>query len=223
MKKIMLLAVATIMATMNASAQYEPGKWSIDVNTGLGASWLTNAEKYNLQGTSLDKQVAPNFKIGLGATYQIIERLGLSAGFYYSMQGQSWETLKLNDTKYENNTLELSYLQIPVMAHLYIVKGLSLNAGVQCGFLFNADLLCHIESKENGRDRTDDVRLDYMDDLEKFDLTIPLGISYEFNQHFVLGAQYNMGLTAVNKKGHVFGKEAKNGVFLLTFGYKHGL
>lgn len=232
MKKIMMLAVAAVMATMSASAQYEPGKWSVDVQLGLGASWLNNAEKLvlqnvlvNSQSAIVDKQVAPSAFLGIGATYQVNKVLGLSAGVNYAIQGQGYENLKVPDmySKYSNNTLELTYVQIPILAHIYFYKGWSINAGLQPSFLVNADLTSFIE-RDYTRKQTSNVRVDYMDDLQKFDLTIPLGISYEFKKHFVLGAQYNLGLLPVNKKGKVYeDHETKNGAFYLTFGYKVGI
>jgi len=232
MKKIMLLAVAALMATLSASAQHEPGKWSFDINIGLGASWLNNAEKavlqyvgMNSQNVILDKQSAPSAFLGLGVTYQANKIVGLSAGVNYAVQGQGYENLKVPDmyAKYSNNALELTYVQIPLMAHLYFYKGWSFNTGVQPGFLVNADMTSRVE-RDLTRKQTDDIRVDYMDDLKKFDLTIPLGISYEFKGHFVLGAQYNLGLLPVNKKGNVYeDHETKNGAFYLTLGWKIGL
>ena len=217
-----MLAVAAIMATMSASAQFEPGKWSIDINIGLGASWLNKSEEMILNGYELDKQVAPSALIGLGASYQVNQLLGLSAGVNWAVQGQGWDDLRLGDVKYNNNSLELTYVQIPVMAHVYFYKGWSVNAGIQPSFLVNADQTCNIKNTSGERTVKTDTRIDYMDDMKKFDLSIPLGISYEFKGHFVLGAQYNLGLSTVNKKT-LSNKDMKNGAILLTLGWRTSL
>lgn len=223
MKKILMLAVAAVMATMSASAQYEPGKWSVDIKVGLGASWINNTEKLNLNGFELDKQVQPSVMFQAGTSYQLNKFLSLSAGLNFMMQGQAWKNLEVSNTKYQSNALELTYIQIPVMAHVYVFKGLSIDAGIQPGFLVNADMTCYIESKTAaGRKMTNYQRVDYMDDLKKFDLNVPLGISYEFNNHLVLGAQYNLGLSKVNKD-EFSNKSMKNGAVLITLGYKIGL
>ena len=222
MKKV-ILVIAAIMATMTASAQHEPGKWSIDLNLNLGGSWLSNSQEYVLNGTSLDKQAAPAVGLGVGATYQVNDFLGLSAGVNYAMMGQAWENLKVGKVKYDNNSLELTYVQIPVMAHVYFYKGWAVNAGIQPGFLVNADLTCHIEDKSGSHKVTDDRRIDAMDEMKKFDFTIPLGVSYEFKNHLVLGLQYNLGLTAVNEKNQLSSKDMKNGAILFNIAYKIGL
>ena len=54
------------------------------------------------------------------------------------------------------------------------------------------------------------------DGLKKFDFSIPLGLSYEISD-FVIDARYNLGLTNINDND--LGK-AKNGVIMLTVGYK---
>lgn len=52
------------------------------------------------------------------------------------------------------------------------------------------------------------------DGMKKLDLSIPIGLSYEFS-NIVLDARYNLGLTKIVE--HV---KAKNSVFMLTLGYK---
>ena len=47
-------------------------------------------------------------------------------------------------------------------------------------------------------------------------LSIPLGLSYEFDD-FVIDARYNLGLTNVSDSE---GTKIKNGVIMLTVGYK---
>jgi hypothetical protein len=54
--------------------------------------------------------------------------------------------------------------------------------------------------------------------INKFDLSIPVGISYEY-KNFVLDARYNWGLTKIMDAGDAF----YNRVFQLTLGYKLNL
>ena len=219
-----MLAVAAIMTTLSASAQFEPEEWSLDLNVGLGASWMNNADKRVFDETTVNKQLMPSALINVGASYQVSKKLGLSASLSYCIQGQAWKKFTIDGVEYSNNTLELTYLQVPVMAHYYIYKGLAINAGVQVGFMMNADDTHHGESTTSkGRKQTDDIRVDYKKDLKTVDLTIPLGISYETSDHFVWALQYNLGLTDVDKKTVPFGKGLKNQAIYLTFGYKIGL
>ena len=62
---------------------------------------------------------------------------------------------------------------------------------------------------------------DMKDMNETFDLSIPLGISYEISD-FVIDARYNLGVTNVLKenKGWTWDGKARNSVIMLTLGYK---
>jgi hypothetical protein len=64
---------------------------------------------------------------------------------------------------------------------------------------------------------------DFKDTLEKFDLSIPMGISYEFKVPIVIDLRYNLGLTKVNKESVSGVKDYKNNVVSLTVGYKFAL
>ena len=55
--------------------------------------------------------------------------------------------------------------------------------------------------------------------FNKFDLSIPIGISFEFSR-VVIDARYLLGLTKVNKEGD---KTCHNSVILITTGYKFKL
>ena len=55
------------------------------------------------------------------------------------------------------------------------------------------------------------------DGMKKFDLSIPLGLSYEFSD-FVIDARYNLGLTKIAED-----MDGKNSVIMLTVGYKISL
>jgi opacity protein-like surface antigen len=81
----------------------------------------------------------------------------------------------------------------------------------------------HTESSFEGRDLTTKTTLDIEKDCNKIDLSIPVGISYEFRSHFVIDARYNIGLTKVNKESVSGVKDYKNNVVSLTVGYKFAL
>jgi len=60
----------------------------------------------------------------------------------------------------------------------------------------------------------------YLDDCNTIDLSIPFGLSYEFDGHVVLDARYMLGLTNVNKDELIADRKMKNSIFMLTVGYK---
>ena len=140
-------------------------------------------------------------KVGLvaGAEFGInfSEQFGVTAGLLYSMQGSG-----IKDSDHNWNT---DYLNIPILANYYIIPGLAVKAGIQPGILTRAKYGDH----------------DYKDYLESLDISIPMGLSYEFSD-FVIDARYDLGLTDILKseKGMHWDAKAKNSVIMLTIGYK---
>ena len=107
--------------------------------------------------------------------------------------------------------IKTEYINIPILANYYVAPGLAIKAGVQPGFLMS----CKMDDGEGD--------VDAKDFAEKFDLSIPVGVSYEISD-FVIDARYNFGLTNVWKDDYkkLLG-DAKNSVISLTVGYKFGL
>ena len=128
---------------------------------------------------------------GLELEYHASPLVGLSGALLYSNQGY-----KVSED-HVNVTWSPSYLNIPILANFYVANGLALKAGIQPGFMVGKD--------------------DAGDFAETFDFSVPVGISYEY-QNFCLDARYNIGCTKVFKEG-----DGNNSVFQLTLGYKFKL
>ena len=140
--------------------------------------------------------------------YQFGNVFALSAGALYSMQGAR---ISNDNTKYNIN---LDYLNVPIIAAFYPVPGFGIKAGAQFGFLMNA---------KQGDEKIKDL-------CNKHDFSIPLGLSYEFDD-CALDLRYIIGLSDVFKDdAHgVFAGESyrskadgksRNAVIMLTIGYK---
>ena len=147
------------------------------------------------RGSDVSDDLKMKFGLVAGAEfgYQVSEPFALTAGLLYSMQGAK------NDKSSDFNQ-KLDYLNIPILANYYVAPGFAIKAGVQPGFLMSAKMDGH----------------DIKDNFKTFDLSIPLGLSYEFSD-FVVDARYNLGLTKLDKDGE---DKAYNNVFMLTLGYK---
>ncbi len=139
---------------------------------------------------------------GVEAEYQATDIFSVSAGLIYSMQG--------NKAKAEGvtQTTKLDYINIPILANVYVTKGLAVKLGVQPAFNVSdkqklSGGKASVESEDVG--------------AESFDFSIPVGLSYEFN-NVVIDARYNFGVTNIADGG-----DAKNSVFQFTLGYKFAL
>jgi len=199
MKKILMIA-AMMVATVAAKAQFEPGTFTLQPKVGVTLATISSDDS--------------KFKFGMAAgiegQYQLNNWFGLSAAVMYSQQGAK---AKNYDMK-----LNMEYINIPVMAKFYVTKGLSLNVGVQPGFMTKA--------KAKGEGRNVDVK----SNCNKVDFSIPMSVAYEFENGLTFEARYTTGLTNVGKdafdSSHSSWDKAyqnKNEVFMLTVGYKFSL
>ena len=247
MKKIIVFVIL-LVASLGASAQYEVGKFSIQPKLGFGLSFISNTEtvSVNLNNNSydLDKRLNGGSHLGIEFEYQALKWLGIAAGLNYTHQGTAWENhkIKVSGVKYESfdNKIELGYINLPIVANFYVAKGLALKTGLQAGFLTDAHLKSSERTSLTSHDNTTDIDTKMTDlteassnirkDCNKFDLAIPVGISYEFKHHFIIDARYNFGLLKVNQDKSVFWGYAKNtkgdcrnNSFQMSFGWKFKL
>lgn len=101
-----------------------------------------------------------------------------------SMQGAGWE-----DDWGEGLTdglTRLWYLNIPLTARYPFGNGFYGEAGIQPGFLLSA------------KDKYDGGSYDYKEYLRTFDLSIPLGLGYKFENNFGLNLRVIPGVTNIN-------------------------
>ncbi len=230
MKKLLLIVTAMVI-TINAHAQFEAGTLSIQPKIGGTGSLLTNTPNINSNETGLKKQLDASPTggsfTGVELEYMMTDKLGLAAGVNFSQQGTGWKDTEytLNNVNYkvEDTKLQLSYINVPVIANYYVVKGLALKTGVQFGFMTSANLKTSVSVSGNNMNQTLSTDEKVKEGLNKFDIAIPVGISYEFKVPFVIEMRYNIGLLKVNKeKGEGF-EDSRNGSLSLTLGYKFKL
>ena len=203
MKKLMMIA-ALLVATVSANAQFEAGTFSLQPKIGGVISKVSNMPNINIPtgaGVSLDadRSFYAGALIGVEAEYQLADMFSLAAGLNFAMQGCQWEDseLKISGVSYKlkNNKIQLNYLNLPIVANVYLFKGFAVKTGVQLGFLLSAK--------------------------QKFDVAIPIGVSYQVPTVPVyIDARYNLGLTKIFKDTD---ESVKNQVFQLTVGYKFAL
>ena len=234
MKKFFMMA-ALMLATVSANAQFEPGTFSIQPKIGANISWLSNTPNMSLgesgqKNIELDKSPIAGALIGAEAEYQIANVFSLAAGLNFSMQGSGWSDFdeKISDVKIEikDNKMNLSYINVPVVANVYLFKGFAIKAGVQVGFLVRANYEVTATYRDDKASQNLSTKFDQSikDECKKVDLSIPIGVSYQVPTiPIVIDARYNLGLTKVNKESEEGYKDLKNNVIQLTVGYKFAL
>lgn len=216
-----MIAAAMMLAAVSAKAQFEPGTFSIQPKVGLGVATITNMDDiYFGNNEKINNQVTASVLAGADLEYQATKLFSLAAGLNFSSQGTAWESFKMDGVKTEDPRIELTYINLPITANIYVAKGLALKAGVQFGFLTDAEAKFTTKGKIDKYDTEVNTSIDIKDDLKSMDISIPIGISYETKSHFVIDARYNLGLTKLNKTSFEGIKDNKNSMFMLTLGYK---
>ncbi|MBQ3699484.1 MAG: PorT family protein [Prevotella sp.] len=234
MKKIMMVVVASLMATLSANAQFEKGTWSLQPYYGGVVSSVTNAGSFDIDdGVELKKKMTVGFIIGGEAEYQFADKFSIAAGLNYTSQGCGWKDFDYWEgpvkVEVKDQSDILGYIKIPIVANYYIFKGFAVKTGVQLGFLVTSKFYAHGKSKMDilgdGVNRELDLyaTIDMKDQYKKFDFSIPIGVSYQFKVPITIDARYQIGLTKLNKESVAGVKDSKNSVFTLTVGYKFAL
>ena len=224
MKKVFLIA-AMIVATLSANAQAEPGTLTIQPHVGGSAGMFTNSDGQVIDKTAVDieKDANGGGVIGVELEYQVAKRLGIAAGVNYMQAGTAWKDVDKNGYKYKDMKLETGCVSVPVVANFYLCKGLALKSGVQFNFLTNAKLKATSEKTDGNFTSKVEYDRKVMDSFNKFDVAIPVGLSYEFKVPIVIDFRYNIGLTKINKDDIFKDRNCKSHTCTITVGYKFKL
>lgn len=192
MKKIMFVAVMAL-ASMTSYAQHAVGSLTLQPKVALNIANITD-------GDGSDPRIG--LAAGAELEYQVSDMFSIAGGLLYSMQGAT------DDQDGADATLKMDYINVPIMANLYVAPNFALKVGVQPGF--------NVTHKIKGESHGVSAESDF-DGAKSFDFSIPLGLSYEFS-NVVIDARYNLGLTKIVDFG-----DSKNSVFQISVGYRFDL
>lgn len=185
------------MLSLNVFAQHEVGSLTLQPRVGLNIANFTNSD-------------GANPRLGLAAggefEYQIARMFSVSGGMLYSMQGATDKESGVSVA------VKTDYINIPVLANIYVFQGLAIKFGLQPGF----NISSKYKISGSGMSLSGSLS-DLGDDVKSFDFAIPVGLSYEFN-NVVIDGRYNIGVTRI-----MDGDSSKNSVFQITVGYKFEL
>ena len=192
MKKFLASALMLLAASTTTFAQNAVGSFSLQPKAGISIADMTD-----IQGTTS----RIGFVGGLEGEYQASDIFSLSLGVNYSQEG-----FKMKNS---DNKIKLDYINVPILANVYLTKGLAFKVGVETGF--NVGNSVTVDGNT-----TSSSKKDY-DGIKSVALSIPVGLSYEIS-NVVLDARYNWGVTKAFD-----GLDSKNSVFQVTIGYKFQL
>ena len=154
------------------------------------------------------------FHLGAVAEISIADKFSFQPELLFSTQGAKAEGGDV-DYSYEQKT-KLNYLIIPLMAKFYLVKGLSVEAGPQVGFLMSAKAEGEETDSFGGVTETFEYDEDIKDDIKGTDIGINVGAGYKLDSGLFFNARYNIGLSNISEYDN---GDIKNGVFQFSIGY----
>ena len=201
MKKI-ILTVAAVFAFGFANAQ----ETKFGVKGGLNVA--------NLSGDIEDNSSKVGFHVGGFVEIKVSDKFSVQPELLFSTQGTKLEESGTNYS-YESN-LNLSYLNIPVMAKSYVAEGFSLEAGPLIGFLTKAKGEFAVTEAGGTVSGDEDVK----DEFESIDFGFNFGAGYDFTENLSAGLRYNLGLSNIAKTDSGDDFKLSNNVFSVSLGYK---
>ncbi|MBR5699230.1 MAG: PorT family protein [Prevotella sp.] len=221
-----------LAVTFSAQAQPRTGSFSVIPRIGVNFANITNNEvvvDMQQQDQTLKSRVKPGLLAGVDVEYQATDQLFASIGLQYSMQGSRYPDFERKDGElvegFSDWHTSLGYLNVPLLVGCRVTDGFSVKAGVQLGVLLNAkDQMSTTEIiplEDGGREQGKAVEqtTDLYDSCKKLDISIPLAVSYEF-ENVILDARYNIGLSRIYDLDFL---KSRNSVLQFTVGYRFQL
>lgn len=138
--------------------------------------------------------------LGLLAEIPLSNRFSIQPEVLYSTQGTSADVIMLGSGP-KNVEFKLDYIQLPILAKIYLTESISIEAGPSFNFLVNEEI---------GGEKTN-----YGSD---FEFSGAIGASYKFRGGFFAGARYITGFSDALKKEN-YTDTYKNSAFQLGIGF----
>ncbi|WP_027125177.1 porin family protein [Gelidibacter mesophilus] len=195
------LILATTVALLSATTIYAQ---SDDTGPQFGVKGGVNLS--NVTGDDVnDSELLTSFHLGVFMELPISERFSFQPEVLYS--GQGFAGLD-NEVEYQ-----LDYIQVPLLAKVYLVKGLYAEAGPQFGFKVKEEIDYKLGA-DGGEIEIDDSY------IKNFNTDLALGAGYKFDNGLSVSARYNLGLTKIFKDDTLLENiDAKNSVWQFGVGY----
>jgi hypothetical protein len=208
MKKLLLCA-------MLVSSAYT-GLYAQDLSYGIKGGFNISNFLTNDDSNKDDYDSTGGFNAGIFVEIPLTENFSIQPELSYSAQGTQFIEYITEDmgTDFRKYKLSFNYLNIPILAKYYVIEGLSLQAGPQLGVFLSAKEKVETDFGDG------QIGVDRSALAESADFSFNFGLGYEFGDHFLIDARYNMGLTNVLESNDEVEEELRNTVFQFSVGYK---
>lgn len=211
MKKLVLCAAVAVFSFAKSHAQLDTSYESTETpEVQLGVKGGVNFA--TVTGDDYDSPDSrTTFNLGLLAEIPFSQRFSIQPEVYYSGQGFNIDSGNTANPFENDGKLEykLDYIQVPVLAKVYLIEGLSVQAGPQIGFKVNEN----VDFNPSDDNNNNDVEIDKAKDI---DFSVAAGLEYKFNNGFFIQGRYNYGVTELIKD-----QDVHNSVFQAGIGFMY--
>ena len=167
---------------------------------------------------AVTREMRPGFYAGLYATLPISPGFAIEPGISYSEKGTVLRgTLPFPALDFLNaqvtGTARLAYVDVPVLAKVFVTPGFYLYAGPQASFLVSGKARVEASALGFTAYRQD---FDISNQLRKVDFAAVAGLGYQFENGLGLSAGYDYGLTSLDTNNRF---DAQNRVIKVGLNY----
>ena len=209
MRKLVLSAAVAVLGIVGMNAQnLNTEALQLGVRAGLNMSTLNGD-----MPAGVDTKSLTGFHVGLFTEIPVAPRFSIQPEVIYSEQGTTLES-SISGINAEAD-IKTQYVNVPILAKVYVAEGFNIQAGPQIGFLTGAEL------QASG---IDDI--DIKDDMKGTDFGLLLGAGYKLPMGLTIDARYNLGLSnTLDDNSEAFedlgtDQNWRNGVFQVGLGYQ---
>lgn len=195
MRTVKFLLAGIVLSAVSVTATAQKSGSSIGIKGGLNYTTVTKGDFEE------GPDARTSFHVGLVGEIPLIPKIiSIQPEAVYSRQGFEYENLLGDRMQYK-----LDYVNFPVLAKLYLFKGLSIEAGPQFGFKVSEKV------DYKGENNAPPQESNY----NSFDTALAGGVTFNFPGGVFLTGRYTQSLNEVIKDS-----DAKNKVFQAGIGFK---
>ncbi|GEP51136.1 hypothetical protein FNO01nite_18080 [Flavobacterium noncentrifugens] len=218
--KILVSALLLVGTATVATAQDNVGNMPAKVDNTASKSVTFGVKGgvnfANVVGGDENPESRTSFHAGVFTEIPVSDVFSVQVEALYS--GQGFDVKNLQGSDGDNAEVQLDYINVPVLAKIYVTKGLSIDVGPQFSYLVNDEFDFNPNSNDGDIDLTN-TRFE----PNKFDVGVAGGLTFQTEMGLFATGRYTYGFTKLydtNKSGDIGFDGLHNQVFQISLGYK---
>jgi hypothetical protein len=191
MKKIIMIILIISYSITNAQKSKKDEGILFGLKGGLNIS--------NFNGDIKDNSNRTSVHIGVFSEIMINDRFSIQPEILYSGQGYSGS----NEPGFSRSKYD--YINMPILAKIYVAERISVEAGPQIGFLLSAKKKTELDNVTIPTQKT-------------LDFGLNIGLAYDLKNRIFFQTRYNLGLSNINSGDNANAIKYTNSVIQFSVG-----